>query len=345
MAWFKKKESGSPAKEPELSVYTPEQLDAVQAHIQKNFGACDRILQEKTPSGIRVDIAVVPPTNERDFYTLVTVGMGARKMDVPQQLKGRADRAELVFCLPSHWNMESTEETWYWPMRWMKILARLPLREVSWLGWGHVLPGAKPLAENTKLSGMILLAPGYFGKEAEVCSLPGGEMVRFYQMIPLYPEEMQFKQEHDVQALLQQLWSSGEFSPVLDLNRPNSCRGLASEKKMAIPADKLRPLLKWDGPAGCIATDRIMIDGRPVGYMFREQPVPGLPDSGWRFFAGDETEEYMLNPENIGVYDLNTLCNYDREIMPYLTEPAGSTFYRDKEGAFQKGEPPAPEKQ
>ncbi len=51
-------------------------------------------------------------------------------------------------------------------------------------------------------------------------------------------------------------------------------------------------LLKdWETSDGCIATDRITVDGLPVGYMYREKPEEGNPfegyDSGWRFTAGD----------------------------------------------------------
>ena len=43
----------------------------------------------------------------------------------------------------------------------------------------------------------------------------------------------------------------------------------------------------WETSDGCIATDRITVDGLPVGYMYREKPEEGDPferyDSGWRF--------------------------------------------------------------
>ena len=44
----------------------------------------------------------------------------------------------------------------------------------------------------------------------------------------------------------------------------------------------------WRGPAVCIATDRITVDGSQVGYCYREEPM-AEGDSGWRFAAGDES--------------------------------------------------------
>ena len=81
------------------------------------------------------------------------------------------------------------------------------------------------------------------------------------------------------------------------------------------------------GFGGCYATDRITVDGCPVGYMYREAPDDKV-DSGWRFFAGDESAYYIDNPSNIGFYDINTIANYDPSITPYLTAACGVAFSR-----------------
>jgi hypothetical protein len=89
------------------------------------------------------------------------------------------------------------------------------------------------------------------------------------------------------------------------------------------------------GRGGCLATDRIVVDGARVGYMYRETPIRA-DDSGWRFFAGDEDDTYMTNTERHGVYDINTLVNYDPDILPLLDAVEGSRFERDGSGAFKK---------
>nr|WP_285860150.1 MULTISPECIES: DUF2185 domain-containing protein [Paenibacillus] len=90
-----------------------------------------------------------------------------------------------------------------------------------------------------------------------------------------------------------------------------------------------------DSNEGCIASDRITVDGCKVGFMYREEVFNSkYPDSGWRFMAGDEDEEYMDNADNHGIYLVNTICNYDPEIIQFLNYPPGTAFIRDKSGVL-----------
>jgi len=95
--------------------------------------------------------------------------------------------------------------------------------------------------------------------------------------------------------------------------------------------EQIKQIYVGNGPQGCFATNRITVDGKKIGYMYREEPDgdSDFPDSGWRFFSGDETEEYTDNPHNINIFSLNTICNYDATIIPYLDAPYGSYFVRN----------------
>ncbi|MDR0941119.1 MAG: DUF2185 domain-containing protein [Bacteroidales bacterium] len=81
----------------------------------------------------------------------------------------------------------------------------------------------------------------------------------------------------------------------------------------------------------CIASNRITIDGAKVGFMYRE-PREDADDSGWRFVAGDETEDYMNDNLNFMMFDVNYIANIDRAIIPYVHSKIGSEFERE-EGA------------
>ena len=86
---------------------------------------------------------------------------------------------------------------------------------------------------------------------------------------------------------------------------------------------------------GCMATDRITVDGERVGYMYRERPARE-EDSGWRFFAGDDDDAYMADLQRHGVYALNTIVNYDPDVLPFIDAEKGSRFERNADGAFTR---------
>lgn len=202
-------------------VYDEDELDALEAHIDKYFGHSDNVFHEIVSPDIHVDIYIVEPTPEKDYYTLITTGMGAHRMDTPPELdEHKLQRAELVIYLPADWNIEGHEEKDYWPLRWLKILARLPIEHSTWLGWGHTVPNGGPMADNTKFTGVMLLDPQNVDEEAEVCRLPNGENVNFYQVMPLYQEEMDFKIEHSAEALLERMY---DVNALVDIHRRNVC--------------------------------------------------------------------------------------------------------------------------
>ena len=212
----------SPEESSGPEVYTIDEMEAVEEHIQKYFGEIGHVFHELVSPDIHVDICVVPPDGERDYYTLVTMGMGARQMQVPEELAAyRLERAELAIALSPDWKLDEEsmkDERWYWPVRLLKVLARLPIRSDTWLGWGHTMDNQRPFAEDTKLCAAILAEPQNIRKEGFFCHLPGGEEINFYQVIPLHREELEYKVEHNAEALLEKL---AEADFVVHPDRPS----------------------------------------------------------------------------------------------------------------------------
>ncbi len=94
-------------------------------------------------------------------------------------------------------------------------------------------------------------------------------------------------------------------------------------KKFKIAAKDIVRLIPHNG--GCLATDRITVDGCEVGYMYREE-TDREGDTGWRFFAGDESEDYINDLSHSAVYEVNTIANYDPAILEYLHTDAPCAF-------------------
>ncbi len=87
-----------------------------------------------------------------------------------------------------------------------------------------------------------------------------------------------------------------------------------------------------------IATKRVAEDEQKACFMYREEPMDAQ-DSGWRIFAGDESQAYVDNPENSGIYTPAAILMVDDSIADLLNEPYGSAFEReDGTGEWQVAE-------
>ncbi len=200
-------------------VYTEEELDAVERHIETNFGTYANVFHEIVSPDIHLDICIVEPTEECSYYMLVTLGMGAHRMNVPAELAERKlERAELAIALPRDWNIHENAEEHYWPIRLLKTLARLPIEDNTWLGWGHTIDGRAPYAKSTALCGALLVSGQVKKGGSDVCVLPDGDDVNFYQIIPLHKDELKYKIEHNAEALLDR-FAERHMSFVIDPER------------------------------------------------------------------------------------------------------------------------------
>ena len=201
-------------------IYSVDEMKVIEKHISKHYGKFKDVYHEIVSPDIHIDICIVPATEEKNYYTLVTMGMGAHKMNVPSELKeDNLERAEIAISLPYDWKVGESDETWYWPIRLLKSLARLPKETDSWIGWGHTVDNGEVFAENTNLCASVIVEPQGVDGEAEICVLPNGEKVNFYHVIPLYEEELEYKKENDCEQLLAQM---ADVSFVVDPQRFNA---------------------------------------------------------------------------------------------------------------------------
>lgn len=299
----------------DLEVYTPEEMEAIEAHVQKCFGPFDNVFHELGSPDIHVDICVVPPSERRNCYTLVTMGMGAHRMDVPKELaEYKLERAELAISLPADWKMKNDDfkdERWYWPVRLLKVLARLPIASKTWLGYGHTMDNEEPFAENTKLCAALLTGLQSAEDGCDVCTLPNGEEVNFYQVIPIYRDELEYKMKHDADALLDRMRG---ISFIVNTERQDAItRGtLCSEDieemddadshletihEKGLPVDELNAYnhmaiyLRW-----CMEND-LMGEDFLKEYSETVKQVKGNPSSvDLRIFIRDELDGQLAGP-------------------------------------------------
>ena len=206
-----------------IYVYSKEELSELDKYIQTAFGTYKEVIHELSSPDIHLDVCVVDPTEESPFYKLVTVGAGAYRMNVPEKYREwELEHAEYVICVPADWKLQCPGMNYYWPIKVLKDMARLPVWGNTWLAFGHTSQAdeaGSPYASGTSFNSVVLdLAPSLDGEPAHV-RLSSGKLLNFYQLIPLYPEELKFKMENNSEVLLDKLDELGIQYRVVDVNR------------------------------------------------------------------------------------------------------------------------------
>jgi predicted Zn finger-like uncharacterized protein len=213
-----------------------ELIEAISNHIDRYVGDPAWVFHELLSDIVHLDVHVVSPTPERNWHTLVTSGMSERPMQAPPGAE-QYEYAELVLCLPPTWQVSEEafkidEERYYWPVHWLKSLARLPHEYETWLGAGHTVPNGdppEPFHPRTKMCCWLTLGPIWFDDEFATLNLPDGRQINFLAIVPIYAEEMQLKLEGGLEALVDKL---SELD-LMDLMNP-SRKNVAAKKRFGI---------------------------------------------------------------------------------------------------------------
>jgi hypothetical protein len=130
--------------------------------------------------------------------------------------------AELMITLPPDWKLDKEsfeDERWYWPVRLIKTLARLPHKYGTWLGWGHTVPNgdpAQPYAADVQFDGCILLPSISVPDDFHRLRIDADKEIAFFAIVPLYKEEL---------ALLER-FDKKRIGDAVDVHRANAGRKL-----------------------------------------------------------------------------------------------------------------------
>lgn len=201
------------------NAYTEAEDETVRQYITKLFGNINAVLYPSQQNDIKLGLCLIEPEPKRNFYTLVTLGMGANKMNSPaSDSKLQAERIELAISLPPTWDIFSSDDRWVWPLSLMHNIARMPLNGDVWFGWGHTIKNSKPFADNTSFDAIMLISPEK--NDSALCTLPNGDIVNFYQMVPLYADEIEFRSKYGPGELIKRMGKNSNF--VVDINRPHA---------------------------------------------------------------------------------------------------------------------------
>jgi hypothetical protein len=186
---------------------------AIEEHMARWVGRPETVLHELVSDRVHVDVHLVPPSSDRPVWTLYTTGMSDLEMTAPEGAEAWR-YGELMLSLPGNWSLGQEhfeDERWYWPVRWLKSLARLPHLYSTWLGWGHTVPNGdppQPFAPGTRLCCMLVAPPWWLSEEAWSVEHEG-KRVHLYTAVPITRAEMDYKLKHGAEELLELLVEAG----------------------------------------------------------------------------------------------------------------------------------------
>ncbi|MCP3866914.1 MAG: suppressor of fused domain protein [Gammaproteobacteria bacterium] len=200
-------------------------IEQISAHIERHIGSIHRVYHEVLSDTVHIDVHHVKPTMGRPVHTLITSGMSDLSMAIPEDMDA-TPFMELMVTLPDYWQIDAEsfkDETWYWPVRQLKNLARFPHKYSTWLGWGHTLPNgdpAEPYADNIAFNGVIILPSVNVPQEFSALRIHEQKIIEFFSIVPLYEEEMNLKLAKGSEVLLDR-FDRYEIDDVIDVDRRN----------------------------------------------------------------------------------------------------------------------------
>ena len=206
--------------------YSEKEMSKYDAFLEETFGKCANVFHEIASPDIHLDVCIIEPTKQKPYYQLITMGAGAYKMHVPEEFKKKElSYAEYIICLPADWNLSSGDINDFWPVKALKDTARIPIWCDTWLAYGHTVQSdedGSPYAPNTGFNCVLLDRAKNENGEAITFPIASGKRINFYKLIPIYPEEMQYKLRYKSEKLFERFAESGIDPTVVDINRPQA---------------------------------------------------------------------------------------------------------------------------
>lgn len=190
----------------DIFIVRPNMPAAFDQHIDQFFDNNEVVVwADKRDDELRIDVYHIKPSSDRNFHLLLTCGMSRQPMNVPEGSE-QMKYAELAAILPEDWDltpegMKSLNN--YWPVLWLKNLARIPQQYNTWLSYGHSIPNgdpSKPIA-NTPYEGFLIMDSVTMSEDFQEVKV-GNESLYIFTIVPVFKEEMHLKLEKGMDALL-----------------------------------------------------------------------------------------------------------------------------------------------
>lgn len=178
-------------------------MDTLKKQLENQFG----IEQTKIINFPESTFPLMLIELENNSKILTTFTLSEYVMPVPEKYQDRA-RNELYFLLPSYWDTSNFNDIRYnWVFIWIEKLAKHVVSKETWFGPGHTIPCGNPfkaLSESMLQDHLFLVDPIALNQEMAPI-IVNNEKIHFLAILPIFGDEMDYKQGKGTFKLLQKL--------------------------------------------------------------------------------------------------------------------------------------------
>ena len=189
----------------------------------KRFGE-DRVVSMPVAEG-EMPILVINLDVASPVTLICTNGLSNYKMPVPEAEIGN-EYNELFFCLPSYWEWEDINNPQMnWVFNWIQRLSKYVVDKKTWFGHGHTMPCGQDMQSlsSTMLQNHFILINPILLEDEMAPVIVDGHRVNFLAIVPIFGDEMDYKQGKGTVKFLRKLIGKG-VSEKLDDYRSTSLK-------------------------------------------------------------------------------------------------------------------------
>jgi hypothetical protein len=177
-------------------------MNILQESLEKRLNKSVQIIENEWGSFI-----LFQPNQANTSTVLMTNGLSDFKMPVHEKHIGE-EYNELYFLLPNYWNIEAIENPKFnWVFSWLQRLKNFAIEKNACYGHGHTFPcgqDMQSLSASMLQNHFILTRPIELDEDLAELNL-ADRSIGFLGVIPIFPDEMDFKQGRGTVQLFEKL--------------------------------------------------------------------------------------------------------------------------------------------
>ena len=199
-----------------IPYYSAEERTDLRNFVEERFGKIDAVLHDTDGEGFPIDIVSIPPTKQRNYWTLCTVGAGAIRVPNQEYYK-QSDNGEITFdatkytdgfvvehfeyvmYLPPDWNVtdaDLSKDSNYWYLRLLRDVVQYTYYNFQFqlgdtLSYNDSDGEELSFDASTDFFAVLILCP-LPDVPNEMFANIGGRTIQFHQVVPITIEESNY---------------------------------------------------------------------------------------------------------------------------------------------------------